>query len=264
LISIITPFYNSEDYIKQSIDSVLSQTIDNWELLLINDGSTDSSKIIVDSINDSRIHYFEQENKGVAAARNVGLAHMRGDYFCFLDADDYLPPDGLSARLQVFEHNPEVHFVDGRVNRMDANLTRFESIWKPNFKGNPLQDLAQLTGKSFFGPTWMVKRNKYENYRMQEGLTHGEDLLFYMQLAKEGGVYDFTPEIVLHYRNNPVSAMKNLSGLEKGYRYIESEIVNWSELTAKSLWMYRIKYRKAMFLAYLKNKKIQKALHALC
>jgi len=263
LVSIILPFYNAEKHLKEAIDSVLIQTHKNWELLIINDGCSDQSKAIALSFQDARMHYFEQVNNGVAAARNVGLAHMRGDYFCFLDADDYLPPNSISARLKVFEQNPALSFVDGQVKKMDAELKQICATWRPYFQGNPLSDLVQLTGRSFFGPTWMIKRENAFRYRLREGLTHGEDLLFYMELARSGGNYDYTEETILLYRDNPGSAMKNLAGLEAGYRCIESEIATWQELTAKSLWMYRIKYRKAMFLSYLNNRMPLKAINSL-
>lgn len=259
MVSVITPFYNSASFIGAAISSVLNQTYTNWELLLINDGSTDQSKEIVMSFNDSRIRYFEQENKGVAAARNLGLTHMKGDYFCFLDSDDIFPEDSLVSRLTVFKENPEVSFVDGTVIKFDHIMNQVEHQWHPDLHGNPLDDLVCLGGKSFFGPSWMVKIIPGVVYRLREGLTHGEDLLFYMNLARQGGIYAYTSKPVLHYRNNPESAMKNLQGLELGYKLIEREIEQWKDISKEAVQTYKWKYRRAMFLAYLKDASISNA-----
>lgn len=254
MISIILPFYNASKYLRESIDSSLAALPQGDELLIINDGSTDSSKEIALSFQDPRIRYFEQENKGVAAARNVGLANMRGDYFCFLDADDIFPPHSLSARLQKFKENPYLDFADGEVLLYDHSLSRINSKWSPSYKGNPFADLVQLKGGTFLGVTWLIKRRPEINYRFKEGFTHGEDLLFFMELSRSGGQYDYVNEPILHYRDTPGSAMKNLKGLEMGYRTIEQCIQKWPEVKMFDMLNYRLRWRKFMALDYLKRR----------
>jgi glycosyltransferase involved in cell wall biosynthesis len=263
LVSIITPFYNAEKYLSESISSVLNQSFYNWELLLINDGSTDSSKEIALSFNDDRIRYFEQENKGVSAARNLGLNMMKGEFFCFLDADDILPFKSIESRLSVFRRNPALSFVDGAVKKMNATMDTTTKIWQPSLQGNPLSDLIQLGGKSFFGLSWMIKRQSDTQYRLREGMSHGEDLLFYMELAKKGGKYDYTKEVVLSYRDTPDSAMTNLEGLEKGYQVIVEQLMQWPEVELSDLKKFKLRYRKAMFLSYIKEGHLFKALKQL-
>ena len=262
-VSIITPFYNASAYVLEAVESVLKQTYSNWELLLINDGSTDDSKKLVHSMSDERIRYFEQENQGVAAARNVGLSRMKGDYFCFFDADDVLPIDSLAARIAKFNSNPELAFVDGRVIVMDSVLETIQRTWSPDFNGNPLSDLISLTGKSFLGATWMVRREQGVDYFMQASLTHSEDLLFYMGLARKGGLYGFTNNVTLVYRNNPTSAMKDLKGLEHGYRSVFHTIKDWAELDRAVVNSYCNRTRRIMFRSHLRNGSIKKALHVL-
>ncbi len=253
LISIITPFYQAERYLSKAIESVLNQSYSDWELLLINDGSTDQSKAIALSFQDSRIRYLEQENKGVSAARNVGLKNMQGQYFCFLDADDVYPENSLMSRMQLFEQNPTLEFVDGVINKMDEKLCKTKEIWEPSFQGNPVNDLIQLTGKSFFGPSWMIKRRLRRNYYLEEGLTHCEDLYFYILLARDGGKYDYVDEPILYYRDNPNSAMKNLKGLEKGYRFVAQKVKSWPEVNKLVSSKFSFKYKRAMFLAYIRE-----------
>ncbi|MFT4803160.1 MAG: teichuronic acid biosynthesis glycosyltransferase TuaG, partial [Psychroserpens sp.] len=254
MISVILPFFNSDQYLEASIDSVINQSIDNWELLLINDGSTDHSKTIALSFADSRIRYFEQKNRGVSAARNLGLANMKGDYFCFLDSDDVFPSKSLESRILVFENSTNIDFVDGVVRKMDQKLNLEIEKWSPNFFGNPLHDLVKLTGKSFLGLTWMIKKKRGKKYQLQEGLTHCEDLYFYLQLSLEGGKYSFTNEVTLFYRDNPASAMKNLLGLKNGYRFIESKLNMISDLSFTDKLVFKYKFRKAMMLAFLKKR----------
>ncbi|BDD13328.1 glycosyl transferase [Marivirga tractuosa] len=248
------PVYNAENYLENSIKSVLDQSYRNWELIIINDGSTDKSKLIVSSFQDSRIRYFEQPNNGVSSARNLGLANMRGDYFCFLDADDAFPVHSLRSRYNLLRRHPLLMFVDGEVKKFDQSMRQIIQTWNPNLKGNPFTDLVRLEGNSFLGLTWMIRRKHEINYRFHENITHSEDLLFLMELTKSGGNYAYTNETILYYRNTPDSAMKNLKGLEAGYRYIENQIKHWLEVNDTDLRIYQTRYKRAMALSYLRKK----------
>ncbi len=259
LVSIIMPTYNAAKYVVEAIRSVIAQPFKNWELLIINDGSTDGTEDVILELPDPRIIYIKQEKQGVSAARNSALSKMTGDFFCFLDADDSFPPDSLMSRIELFQ-NPRIYFVDGQVLRMSSDMTRVNSEWNPHFQGKPLNDLVRLTGKSFLGLTWLIRRDKTKVYKFQEGLTHGEDLLFLMDLARNGGDYAFVNEPILHYRDTAGSAMKNLQGLENGYRHVEEEIGKWPELNKWDLAAFKLKWRKFMALDYLKRGEITKAI----
>ncbi|MEM6523790.1 MAG: glycosyltransferase family 2 protein [Bacteroidota bacterium] len=263
MVSIITPFYNAESHLEQSILSTLQQTEQDWELLLINDGSQDRSKEIALSFDDKRIRYFEQENQGVSSARNLGLANMVGEYFCSLDADDILTERSIQVRKNIFIENPNIEFVDGIVKIMDADLKKNTRIWVPNFHGHPLTELVTATEHCFFGPSWMIKRVPEKVYQFDENITHCEDLLFYLEITRGGGDYTFVNEPILKYRDTPGSAMKGLKGLEMGYRYTEMKIRGWAELDQKDIDIFMYKYKRAMFLAYLKEKQLINALKAI-
>ena len=99
LISIIMPVYNMENYIFECIKSITNQTYENWELIAIDDGSSDESANIINSFLDRRIRYFRKENEGVSSARNYGIARARGEYIAFVDPDDYCHPNKLSVQL---------------------------------------------------------------------------------------------------------------------------------------------------------------------
>ena len=106
LISVIIPLYNKAPHIKRAIDSVLQQTFQDFELIIINDGSTDGSEHIVSEYNDSRIHLINQKNQGVSAARNNGVNHSKSDFVSFLDADDEWLPEFLETILKLREVYP--------------------------------------------------------------------------------------------------------------------------------------------------------------
>ena len=105
LVSIITPCYNGEKYVAHTIRSVLAQTYENWELIIVDDGSTDGSASIIRSFaqTDSRIRFIRQENAGSAAARNAGIRAARGRFLALLDADDVWEPEFLAEQLEFMK-----------------------------------------------------------------------------------------------------------------------------------------------------------------
>ena len=104
-ISVIVPIYNSEKYISRCIDSILNQEYKDFELLLINDGSTDNTNNIINSYNDGRIKIYNQENKGAGSARNLGLKYATGKYIVFVDSDDIIKSDYLKIMIEIIEKN---------------------------------------------------------------------------------------------------------------------------------------------------------------
>ena len=113
MISIIMPAYNSEKYISEAIESVCNQSYMNWELLIVNDGSTDRTPDILNKYaeNDNRIKVFHRENAGVSTARNIALSYASGDLVTFIDSDDVYHPNRLEKMVQVFEKYPTCDFV---------------------------------------------------------------------------------------------------------------------------------------------------------
>ena len=255
LVSIIMPVYNADNYVAEAIQSVCDQSHSKWELIVINDGSTDNSEEIILEFTDKRIRYYKQENMGVSAARNLGIKHMNGIYFCFLDADDILPEHSLKNRLQVFNKSDDIEFVDGKVKAFVNNSSKTIRLFKPSFKGNPFQELISLSGKCFFGPSWMIKRKNNKSYKFDESLTHGEDLFFYINISKNG-VYDYSDNIIYHYRKYNTSTMANLNGLEEGYFSIANKLKSIPEVTSVQQDAFDKKIRSIMLKSYLSNGQI--------
>lgn len=111
-VSVIIPTYNRKNVIENSIQSVLNQTYPDFELLIIDDGSTDDTKELIDEIKDPRLRYIRlPENKGVAAARNVGIAEAKYDYIAFQDSDDLWMETKLEKQMKVISENPDIGLV---------------------------------------------------------------------------------------------------------------------------------------------------------
>lgn len=140
MVSVIIPTYNRADIIKASIDSVLAQTYDNFELIVVDDASTDGTEETVRSIGDDRIKFIKHNrNRGASAARNTGIKNARGQYIAFLDSDDLWLAEKLEMQTHTFkEASPETGIVYCNVltvkrNKMNGNI--FDKILVHNFVG---------------------------------------------------------------------------------------------------------------------------------
>lgn len=181
LISIIVPVYNTEKHLDQCIQSVLAQTYTNWELLLINDGSTDSSGAICDRYaeQDPRILVFHKENGGVSSARNLGLDNAKGEWITFIDADDSVKPEYLNHLLGhthigadlVFSY-AEFHYTNGDIQKESYPK---QIITNENFHiAFTTHELNWHTGP------WskLFKAGLCSELKFTEGMPIGEDLVF--------------------------------------------------------------------------------------
>ena len=258
-VSIIMAAYNSGSYISEAIKSVLEQTYMDWELIIINDGSTDKTCEIVSSIQDNRIILHSQENQGVSSARNYGLREMKGSLFCFLDADDKLTPNSLESRVRLFKQNENVTFLDGKVMGINVSGKEEKPLWEPNFAGEVFYQLMSNAQDCFFGPTWLIKKMPHKVF-FDEAMTHAEDLQFYLDYARNGGIYGFVDEAVFMYRQGNESAMKNLQGLEDGYLHLYKNICQYEEVTRAIKRKFKQNLRSMMFKSYLGKFKLAKAL----
>ncbi len=183
LISIIMPCYNAERFIETSIQSVLAQTRSDWELLLCDDCSSDRTPAICQEWveRDRRIHYFRaSENRGVGAARNLGLEKARGRYIAFLDSDDLWLPERLERHIAFMETNRyafsfcNYSFID-ELGKAIAGGRRFPN--RINRK--------QLLGNSIIGtPHTLIDREELGTIRMPELRTH-EDFALWLDILEE-------------------------------------------------------------------------------
>lgn len=261
LISIIMPAYNAGRHIGQAIDSVLAQTYANWELIIVNDGSTDDTARVIERYTDPRIHVFHKVNGGIGSARNVALEHVSGDFLCGLDSDDVLPQDSLRVRMQVFEQDPQADIVDGRVDFMDTDLRNTLRLYVPDFEGEPFHELVKLSSKCFMGFSWMIRWHADEHLRFQEDISHGEDLVFYLHYSP-GRRYRCTSEPVLLYRRTGHSTMSDVDGLERSYKRIGELLAEQGIADRTELQNFRRLRQRIMAGTYWHARKPLKALIA--
>ena len=113
MISIIIPLYNKETSILGTVNSIINQNYNNYEIVIVNDGSTDNSISIIKSIQCNRIVLLDKPNGGPASARNFGVKHAHGNWIIFLDADDYLEPNALQIFAEMSKKHPKCHFFCG-------------------------------------------------------------------------------------------------------------------------------------------------------
>lgn len=135
IISIIIPVYNSEKYLSKCIDSVLAQTFTDYELILVDDGSTDRSAVICDdyAIKDARIKVIHKENGGVSTARNIGLINASGDYIGFIDSDDYVEPNMYTVLFELIQKH-----------ECDISICGFKVIDEDKYKIERIQNSGQI------------------------------------------------------------------------------------------------------------------------
>ncbi len=165
LVSVITPLYNAKKYIGKTIESVLNQTYTNWEMVVVDDCSTDESVSIVQQYGDARIRLIRNEqNLGVAATRNVALKEARGQYVAFLDSDDIWCADKLSKQLVLMEETKSP-FIYGSCVVMDEDgnalkkdrIVPAELDFKELLKGNQIPCLTVLIDRTRIKPFEMPK-----------------------------------------------------------------------------------------------------------
>ena len=193
LVSIVVPIYNVENYLRQCLDSIMGQTYQNFECLLINDGSPDHSADICREYvsKDSRFLYFEKENGGVSSARNLGIEHSKGEYITFIDSDDWVDSDYLEVLYNaLIDENADISVSTYKRFHMADNCWYFHSFQrgyeKKIFTGSELIDNLQLL--SSFDHSYgsvcgkLVKSVRVETIRFNEETTLGEDMEFWYKL----------------------------------------------------------------------------------
>lgn len=261
LVSIVMPAFNAVAVISEAIGSVLDQTYPHWELLITDDGSTDATAAAVQSFNDSRIQLIRQSNQGVSAARNRGLDLARGEFITFLDADDALPANSLQARVRLLQHDTSVDVVDGMFIVCGAELHMELKHRLPGPRGPLLPRLLRLDEHVFRNGCYLFRRRLLGQLRFQPGMTHAEDLLFFIQLAAPyKPIYAPVAEATYLYRTGISSAMTNLDGWERGYVQLLQQLRHISRLSWHQRLPAHLRIARIMLATWLKRKRPTRAL----
>lgn len=225
VVSVVMPVYNAEAYVGEAIESILAQTFDNFELIILDDGSTDRSGQVLKQYQqrDARIKIISRENRGLVATLNEGIECSTGRYIARMDADDIALPERFSKQVEFLETHPDYVVVGSRVLLIDpeglpicpfSTLTEHEAI-----------DSAHMEGESgaICHPASMLRRDmlqKVGGYRQE--MKYSEDFDLFLRLAEVGKVANL-PHILLKYRmhQNSIGYTKRIEQLKYNFQALK-------------------------------------------
>lgn len=237
-VSIIMPSYNTAQYISHSIDSVLAQTYSNWELIIVDDCSTDDTDVVVQSyLKDSRIRYLKNEkNSGAAVSRNCALREARGKWIAFLDSDDLWLPQKLERQLLFMENN-EYHFSYTNYSEIDS---------EGNARGIHVSGPKRITEAGMYNYCWpgcltvMYDRDIVGLIQISD-IKKNNDYAMWLKVCKKADCYLLDEELALYRRDRKGSISSNsintmISWHYKLFRNVEEQNVIFSIFnTARNL-----------------------------
>lgn len=207
-VSVVIPAYNAMAFLPETVDSVLQQTFTDFEVLIVDDGSTDNTASWVSAVADSRVHLISQKNQGVSAARNTGIKHAQGEFVAFLDADDLWQPTKLEKQVSRLDNNSEVGLVytwtllideDGKPINIKYTFTDEGNVWQKILVGDIVCS----------GSSAMVRRCCFEVSGMFDpDLSPAADFDMWTRIAKH---YQFSviKEFLLLYRRSSSGMSRN-------------------------------------------------------
>lgn len=232
LVSVIIPIYNSAQYLSRCLDSVISQNYTSIEIILINDGSTDSSKEICEQylLKDKRIVLINTENHGVSSARNTGIKHSGGKYITFIDSDDYVDRTIVSCLCQCAYESSSDLVISSLDETEDHNPFSIE------ISSDHISEMMFLLRNYLvFGPTQKLYRAdiiKKNGVCFPEEFSYGEDILFNIDYLKHINTVTYLNRVLYHYERgaNPDSlSHKHRWNMYRNDMFINAALKSWLE-----------------------------------
>lgn len=232
-VSLIMPVYNCQDYIYESISSILSQTFQNFELIIVNDGSTDNTEQVIGSFSDSRIVYLKIPNSGIGAALNFAIENANSDFLCRIDSDDICYNNRLQIQYDFMLKNPEIDFVGANadvITECGEYIYTTNQQWKSHSEiENVIFDL-----NPFIHPTVFYRKKIFEKiggyYENRNGIY--EDYNFHFRVVKNFKTVNID-EVVIKYRLRSTSfSVRNRS---KKFWNLQKKFAITSELTEEEI-----------------------------
>ena len=225
-VSVIIPAYNLMAYLPETIANVLEQTYQDFEVVVVDDGSTDNTARWVESVEDPRVRLVSQPNMGLSAASNTGVINARGEYITFLDADDLWEKSKLAQQVAVLDSHPEIGVVytwvtyineagesTGRVVRATAE----GYIWQQTIEVNQIE----------CGSVAMIRRSCFDRVGLFDTnlRSYAPDWDMWLRLALE---YQFKviPQSLVYYRQRPSSGSRNLAAMERSFNLVLTKAEN--------------------------------------
>lgn len=199
LVSVFIPVYNSEDYIKDALNSIVTQTYTNLEIIIVDDCSTDQSIEIINSFQDSRIRLIRnEENKGIPYNRNLGLNESKGKYMAIMDADDIAMPNRIEEQVAFMEKHQDIDAIGTYYEMFGSKVSR---TFKPKYI-SPEEIKVQLLFFSQIGnPTAMVRLETIKKHQITYNPEYfvAQDYDMWVQISKVGKLH-ILPDVLLKYR----------------------------------------------------------------
>lgn len=222
-ISVVMPTFNSEKHLKEAIDSILKQTFGDFELIIVDDLSSDNTKNIVLSYQDSRIRFIENKSKNISKALNIGILNSKGKYIARMDSDDIALPDRLKKQYEFLEKNKHISILGSNVIEISENG---DFLKKSSLISNPTI-IDALSSCVVCHPTVMLRKkdlNKW-NLRYNEQYNAAEDQELWARALLVVNIYNLD-DALLKYRKHPKSAtIKTKKDGEKNLTYIRNNIL---------------------------------------
>ena len=244
-ISVLMPVYNGEQFLDKSIKSVLNQTFNNFEYIIINDGSTDDSLKIIESYEDSRIKIINfSKNMGITAALNNGLNVAKGDYIARQDQDDISHPERFMLQVEYLENN-DVDLVDANFIFIDENDKYIQDYEKRYF--NPDETLSHLFFYEMVHASIMCKRLIFTKYNIQYRKRPTEDYDLFIRLAKAGMRAGRLDQKLIKQRKHPSSMCgSDWNNIKKDIDLMRNEFV-------QDLGIEPTDYEKKLHIAFVEQ-----------
>ncbi len=248
-LSIIIPTYNCSRYITEALDSVLTQTCQSLEIIVVDDGSTDNTKEVVERWGQSdKVRYFYQENKGPAAARNKGIKEAKGEYVAFLDADDIWHSEKLKIQMEYFDKHTDISLAASEFEIIDNNS---KLLGYSNRRRKIPHDgfvLKYVIGHYLLLSTIIVKRDVFEKVGFfNESLLYAEDTDMLIKIAKHFKIGLIDRFLVKHREHN--TALTNTINLQRGQDRLKV-LTNFLDKNRSFAKDNPIAVKKAMINAY--------------
>lgn len=221
MVSVIMPVYNTAPYLDEAIESVLTQTVSGWELIAVDDGSTDSSGRMLDgwAARDSRIRVFHTENRGLSAARNLGLSVMSGDFIQFLDSDDRLAPTALEEALAALTGTgADMAIFDAYLEGMGTSFHEKSALAPGTF--GPLPVLTELARLGLPPYAWnkFCKRALYDGVTFPVGEMWEDAGTTFRPIARAGKIA-ILGKPLYRYRQRPDAVTKTALADRSAYKW---------------------------------------------
>ena len=247
-ISVIVPVYNVEQYLPRCIDSILAQTFTDFELLLIDDGSTDSSGDICDEYakKDNRIRVFHKENGGVSSARNLGLNNAKGEWIGFIDSDDWIELNCFSVLLEK-RNIADLIFFGCNFIYPDNSITVYKPTYFHSLERTKIEKClsalkVNLQAFEYLGYTWnkLFRKSIIDKYNLSfvEGLTLREDELFTLSYARYIGSIRVLSFPLYNYRVLNTGLTHKIKSKEEYFLFINQLIIILHEYQDEQLILY--------------------------